>query len=152
MMSSTGSWALNRKFSAKRITVISSSTSHSPRVARYRDSSATEPPRLSRRAAARPARNTKPGAQTWVIQRVRNRIGVVRARSSAWKTMASAWKNSRTWSSAMIAITSPRTASRLVIRASARVIAGHATNLRGGDVENRRRLRPTDERGPAPRR
>ena len=51
--------------------------------------------------------------------------------------MASAWKNSRTWSSAMIAITSPRTASMLVIRASARVIAGHATNFAAGDVENR---------------
>ena len=137
MMSSRGSWLLNRKFSANRITVSSSSTSHRPRVTRYRDRPATDPPRLSRRAAATPARNTKPGAQTCVIQRVRNSSGVVRARSSAWKSMASAWKNSRTWSSAMIAITRPRTASMLVRRAWSRVMGGSCYEFPPRDVENR---------------
>ena len=83
MMSNTGSWAVKRKLKANRMTVSSRSTSHRPRVHKYRDRLATEPSRRSRRAAATPARKTNPGAQTCVIQRVRNRIGVVRARSSA---------------------------------------------------------------------
>jgi hypothetical protein len=54
----------------------------------------------------------KTGAQKWVTQRVRNRTGVVVARSVGdAPDMAPRWMKSRTWSRAMMIITAPRSAS-----------------------------------------
>ena len=68
------------RYQAKLITVSSRKTSQIPRLSRNRVSS----PRVRRVPAIHalaPARNTKVGAQKWVIHRVANSAGVVRVRS-----------------------------------------------------------------------
>ena len=120
--SSHGSAGPYRKFSAKRRSVSSTTISQSPRVARYADSVGADPSRCNRRLAAMPASSTKAGAQTCVTHRVRNRIGVVWARSSGWKVIAPEWTKSRTWSRAMMTITEPRTASIASRRAVGTVV------------------------------
>src|SRR5215208_987182 len=55
-----------------------------------------------------PARNTNTGAQKWVIQRVKKSRGVVVARLVGSAYHVPAAKYIRTWSNAMMIITSPR--------------------------------------------
>ena len=92
----------------------SMNNSHKPRVSRNFPSSAGVL-RATMRPALVPARNTNTGAQKWVIQRVKYRpndtSGVF---TGSWT--APAMKKSRTWSSAMMMITSPRSMSMDVSR------------------------------------
>src|SRR5256885_15791382 len=61
----------------RRSTVSSRKISHRPRVHRNRDNDDVGFPRNAWKYAPVPARNTNSGAQKWVIQRVKNSIGVV---------------------------------------------------------------------------
>ena len=90
------------------ITNTSSTISHRPRASRNRASSAGGRRRAISPALV-PARNTKVGAQKCVIQRVANSSGPTAAAvgSCTEPTMT----KSRTWSSAISTITSPRSMS-----------------------------------------
>ena len=68
------------KYHAKLITVSSRKTSQTPRLSRNRVSSPGVR-RVPAIHALAPARNTKVGAQKWVIHRVANSAGVVRVKS-----------------------------------------------------------------------
>src|ERR1700755_796646 len=91
--------------------------SQKPRVKRNHESSLFVLPRRVERNAPVPARKTKVGAQKCVIQRVKKRPVQVCVGSSGSNAFAYAWKKSRTWSSAMMTITMPRTASTELSRA-----------------------------------
>src|SRR5215471_17715622 len=99
------------KFVARRRMVSSRKTSQRPRVQRKRESWAGARPARSQKKAPMPAVKKKTGAQRCVIQRVKKRAAVVRARSSGWNCWAPEWKNSRVWSRAMTIMTKPRRAS-----------------------------------------
>jgi hypothetical protein len=62
-----------------------------------------------RRKAELPASSTNTVAHRWVIQRVQNQAGVVAARSSGLNGVGP--KKSRVWSSAIRAMTKPRSMS-----------------------------------------
>ena len=103
-----------RNVPAKEITVTSISTSHAPRAKRKRASSAGCR-RFPARPALTPASNTNTGAQKCVTQRVRNRAGPTFG-FAIGSCSAAIMKKSRTWSRAMITMTSPRTMSTEVRR------------------------------------
>ena len=87
----------------------STKISHRPRVKRNRASS----PRLFRaaiRPALTPASSTKTGAQKCVIQRVANNPAVMLGFAMGSCSVPNR-KKSRTWSMAMMTITSPRSMS-----------------------------------------
>ena len=90
---------------AKLITAKSTAISQRPLCTRKRLSCFLER-RVPARLAEIPLRKTNNGAQKCVIHRVRNRTGVVVARSVGLGLKA--WKKSRVWSSAMISMISPR--------------------------------------------
>src|SRR5688500_15680852 len=94
----------------------SKTISQSPRFAKNAETSPVVRPRLCHKYADTPASNMNVGAQRCVIQRVKNKAGQERVKSSGEKTIAAEWKNSRVWSSAMITITSPRTMSTDAVR------------------------------------
>ncbi len=69
-------WNPSSNSHPQRTSVSSTSTSHSPRVARKRASSGRDR-RVPARKADAPARKMKTGAQKWVTQRVKKSPGVV---------------------------------------------------------------------------
>src|SRR5690242_5560880 len=77
-----------RKFTAKRKAVKSKTASHRPRFQRKYASWPVVRLRRNHKNAPTPAVNINTGAQMCVIQRVKKRTGVVRARSSGEKDMA----------------------------------------------------------------
>ena len=71
-----------------RSTVNSSTISQIPRVIRNLESSGFGFPRSPWKYAPVPARNTKIGAQKWVIHRVKNSAGYVRETSLGSNSVA----------------------------------------------------------------
>ncbi len=124
--SSTGNDGSKLRSNATRITTISTTISHRPRVQRKRESWAlVRPGRASQRRALVPASSTNTGAQRCVIHRVKKSSGVVVVRSVGCCDIAATWKKSRVWSSAMMIMTSPRSVSTACRRREvSRVIAG----------------------------
>src|SRR5262249_13859674 len=101
--------------------------SHRPRVSRNRDRSVLVRLFPIHKKAPIPAVKAKTGAQKCVIQRVRKRAVVVRARSVGRNDMAAALMKSRTWSMAMMMIIAPRRASTAWILPSPGDLPGAGT-------------------------
>src|SRR3982074_3177382 len=113
------------------MTVTSRITSHRPRVTRKIERSRRGLPRCHQRKAPSPAVNMKTGAQKCVTQRVMNNVGVVVARLVGDDDIAARWMKSRTWSSAMMIMIRPRTAS-IESRRVREVSVGTAPNVYKG--------------------
>ena len=106
-------WKPASKNIPKFTTVNSSSSNQMPRFIRNFLVSTIFLSFWNERKAEVPARKTKMGAHKCVIQRVKKRMGVVVDRLVGLSAMESTWIRSRTWSSAMMIITSPLVKSML---------------------------------------
>jgi hypothetical protein len=111
--SSTGKWYCTSKLKMRLIIARSENMSQAPLFSKKVVISPVVL-RCSARHADTPLKKTKVGAQKCVIQRVKNRITVVRCTSSGGGPARC--KKSRVWSSVMIIMISPRTISIDCIR------------------------------------
>ncbi len=117
------------------VTSVSSSTiSHSPRVNRKLVRSGRLLPLAACSQTDTPASSTKVGAHRWVIQRVANSHGSPESIASGSAVKAVRWKKSRTWSSTMMTITSPRSMSMPSMRDAPDRVTPPATGAANGTV------------------